>query len=215
MTMRDLTFKEFLHYFGLICNSNACENCPMNDLECGMPDESEAAKYEEIIKKWIQEHPEPQAVSEACAFIKNLPVSEFGMTYEQGIEDAWDFMKRLVNKMTYKGYREIYDIEEPDGGKTIAAFLNKYTMHEAMEKLQNWQDAQVKIGDVIDYNNGEKIGYVSSVEDDGHIKVFFPDSDIWYGFITQDIVKKTGRNVARELNNFLDVVKGEEDERIH
>lgn len=213
--MADLTFKEFLHYFQLICNSNVCEECPMKELDCGMPDESEATKYEKAIKEWIQKHSTRQDIVDACTFINNLPANEFCNTYEQGLEDAWNAFKTLYDMNLKHGGKKllsaIFDVEE----MCFQELLESYSSKEVIQKLHEWEETRVKIGDVINYNNGEKIGYVSDVEDDGHIKVFFPDSDIWYGFITQDIVKKTGRSVARELNDFLNVVKGEENERIH
>lgn len=154
----------------------------------GYPEEAES-----VVQQWVQEHPEEP----------HVPTENKPKTYEQGLEDAWELAIKI---WCHIDTVELYKIFGTDEAYEV---MNGFTVQEAMQKLQEWEDNNsFKAGDIVEFkNDGTKAVVIDSESEE--TVIIFTENGCAESDIFKTAIKKTGRNISDQLNALLEAVKGE------
>lgn len=121
-------------------------------------------------------------------------------TYEDGLKEAWDVAVK-IGVMPSDGGIDTDDLMKIFGIRSTPKIFAKYTVKEAIEKIESWE-CGYKIGDEVEFLGCcERCGVVTKVYSD-RIYVLWKDT----GSVSKlcaceyEIVKKTGNNYKKELD---------------
>ena len=122
--------------------------------------------------------------------------------YEQGLNDAWELVKKIVLKAE-KGGLNYNDFKNIFGVGDYVSVLEEFTPQEAFVKLKAYEEAQkIKLGEIVIVNIPDEKGIVIVKCQDGEYKVLMEDFDIVK--LPASKLTKTGRFVA--LNNIIEQI---------
>lgn len=136
---------------------------------------------------------EPKNEIDAADYI-NIYTEGHGKGYTEGLNDAWEFMKKWDN-MTYEQSNKIFK-------STSLCKVLEYTPQEALVKLKAYEDSKIEVGDVVLVHD-EILGVVTYITNQNRI----------YGFDTLGMIiaeipfsdcKKTGKHI--EIKSFLEQI---------
>lgn len=69
-------------------------------------------------------------------------------TYEQGLNDAWEMVKKITIGLELCKLQTIYD-----GFDTMSAIVQRYSAQEAIDKYNAWKERnEFKMGDIVEYD---------------------------------------------------------------
>ena len=108
--------------------------------------------------------------------------------YEQGLNDAWELARKIIVNPVDGGYSisELRDIF----GKGITNIVCGLTAKEAILKVEDYENKEIKVGDVVD-NNALK-GIVTMVKEKD-VDIMFKDGSV--GTWDKRNCKKTGEHI--------------------
>ena len=109
--------------------------------------------------------------------------------YEQGLNDAWELARKSVISVADGGYldSELVDIF---GTKSCRDIICNLTGKEAISKIEDYKNKEIKVGDVVD-NNALK-GIVTMVKEKD-VDIMFKDGSV--GTWDKRNCKKTGKHI--------------------
>ena len=139
---------------------------------------------------WIPEY--------AITKFSDLVIPEDEKTYEDGLQDAWNVLKKAY-EMDAEEYEKCFSLEGGSG-------LMDLPPQEAFAKIKAYeQSKEISVDDVVFIaDEPEDLGCVISVEDDGTAYVLWNDGS--GGHIVRKYLRKTGRNM-RAVQKLLDELK--------
>lgn len=148
------------------------------------------------------------ALSDMMFWLKDDEIFELpkpDKTYEQGLQDAWGLVRRLVANTNPS---KLIDMGKFFGASDIVDILDKYTPQEVLAKLKAYEKStEIKVGDVV--SNG-KHALLCVKKDDDYF--YFLDKDGAHIFLTKQNLEKaelnkTGKHI--DLEGIFEQIKGE------
>ena len=126
----------------------------------------------------------------------DLAHEESDRAYQQGLEDAWKFIQKLLK-------------DECDGGYTVSLLQNAlgycnirnivcyYGISEALAKIKAYedkqkQDTEIKVGDEVVYDGGKYIVTIIANSGSSYTMISADGSHIWR--VSRDDITVTGRH---------------------
>lgn len=123
-------------------------------------------------------------------------------TYEDGLADAWELVKKLYKMRKDKLYT-IFDTDYP----LIRNLIDDFTPQEVITKIEAYEESKViKVGDVVVNINQEKL-LVTKTLDNGYFEGINEYGSV-YTFRADDTWKKTGRHI--DITSILEQIRGNE-----
>lgn len=126
--------------------------------------------------------------------VMNVQTDE--VSYQRGLEDAWECVKKITYEKTEGGFdfRELKEIF--DGRILLSEILVNYSATKAMKKIREYEespkaDDEIKVGDEVRFAN--RLGIVTRICDDGYYNILCKNGDISVIYKTM-IGVKTGRH---------------------
>jgi hypothetical protein len=103
---------------------------------------------------------------------------ESNIDYKSGMEEAWDIMKTAWDM-------DCEDFFECFGYDDVGSILKHFTANEAAQKIKDWQNRKVSVGDVViaDGVNGVV------VDTDGNTLYVLNENRILEPYVLNDIIK--------------------------
>lgn len=136
--------------------------------------------------------------------VERAPEVKKSKTYEQGLEDSWKLVDRLL-KMPYDLRNEIFGV---DGHRnSLPDILRIFTAAEILKKLKDWEDSQLSVGDVVEVCVTEyKIdkGIITHISDSREsASILFNDGSVGTLHIKLNDFRKTEQHIdiSELLNN--------------
>lgn len=120
--------------------------------------------------------------------------------YEQGLNDAWELVKKIVLKAE-KGGLNYNDFKNIFGVGDYVSVLEEFTPQEALEKMKAYEEAQIKVGDIVfcfadcDENwreNKEHYGVLLEIVNDIYT-VLMKNGDV--SEFSKNSLEKTGKHI--------------------
>ena len=137
---------------------------------------------------------------------KCIPIKE--NTYDQGMNDAWEMMRRFVCFPEHGGMYGA-ELEEIFGVVDAEKILNNFTPQEVKAKIEAWEkaNAEIKVGDVVNmkYQYSEGIFVVTCIKDDMYT-LMNPEGRFIRMCSKEGIMTKTGRSV--DIASVLEQIGG-------
>lgn len=119
-------------------------------------------------------------------------------TYEQGLNDAWEMVKKITIGLELCKLQTIYD-----GFDTMSAIVQRYSAQEAIDLYNAWKERnEIKMGDiveVVDCCNGMKELGIFYHENDGCLCVLLP------GYAWPQNLTKTSYTLRKVGESGLDI----------
>ena len=173
--------KTYGKYKEVICNLHEnCNSCPFNDFDCDNVS-SKVEEKENIVLKYI----------------KDNNIKEDIKTYKYGIDEVWEFCRKLFCDYICEDLYEIFDTDD------IEIIMTENSYHEAIEKIQKWENNKIKRGSIVEHDGKRKI--VLNID-------FADNAYVWDGNsgtvtkIKKDLLKRIG-TAENELNNLIEAFK--------
>ena len=148
------------------------------------------------------------AKSELGKNVIDLAQKENNRAYQQGLEDAWEAVKKMTEiPITTRAF--VFDLS-PDTDSSFFSLLKMLSVQEAIAKIkayekQQKQDAEIKVGDEV-YSEEDDLRFIVTRIYDGIYEGICTDGAAYCPL--PDDVKKTGRHTEIILK-----VLGEFDEK--
>ena len=164
--------------------------CPKDyGYECGQPFCKGYGAGKTCTNCWNREMPNtepkveviPQAEVDAW---HNAHESGKAEGYDQGLNDAWEFMSKLYSMTTDVAYKIF-------GTSCIEKIFIDYTPQEAIAKLKAYENSKIEVGDVVTYS-GERGMVLDSIPS----KFVVLTHDGWVQEWYECDVEKTGKHIA-------------------
>lgn len=128
-------------------------------------------------------------------------------TYEDGLNEAWEVVRRLYNELGLDKRVELFGYCAP------REIVNALTPQEAIEKIREYEEeqkkaAEIKIGDEVTDNDGWE-GVVAWIDPDGEYLIILQKDGTALRW-KKDIFKKTGRHFSQIEEVLKQMQEGEE-----
>ena len=169
-------------YKQIICDSyEDCYNCcPFNDFDCGDISYKVEEKENIVLK-----------------YIKDNNIEEDIKTYKDGIDEVWEFCRRLFCDYTCGELHKIFDTDD------VEIIMKENSYREVMKMIQRWESNKIKRGSIVEVDGKREI--VLNVD-------FADNAYIWDGNsgvvtkVKKDLLKRIG-TAEDELNNLIEAFK--------
>lgn len=125
------------------------------------------------------------------------------IAYQAGLEDAWELMHKIAF------YNDPHVLIDAFGATTLGEILNNNTPHEALAKLQAYEqkqkeDAEIVEGDAV--KSGKHVGIVTRTHKEGR-SAWVTWDDGTSGVTSIEVLTKTGKHY--DIAALLEKMKGE------
>lgn len=171
-----------------ICLKGDCEEC---DFESGC---NKNIACEELIFKNVVELLERYEKMSNRPTITEDDLLKFA--HAKGMEEAWDIIKRIDNP---RACEEICDMYKHFGVSTFHQILDKFTPHEAKDKIEAWEEQQnICVGDIVVVDTGTAVGKAVVLKV-GKVVVTIIKPDGACGVVHKTSLKKTGRHIDLDV----------------
>ena len=134
------------------------------------------------------------------------------LTYQDGLDIAWDYAREIITKYTSEELKEIF------GEKSYIRIIESFTIDEVIEKLVDYKENKEKeenpskVGEYVVINVGDDTftGIVLGIDDIGCRHIWCPGTNKMYTYDDCHIARKTGI----QNDNVLDMFKKVEGKNI-
>lgn len=136
-------------------------------------------------------------------------INEQSKTYEDGLEDMYKCIQKLYIGISIDDLIKIFNLKRESfnsvGGVLNHIFKN-FNSNEIIEKVKVWEKSQIQVGDEVISTISNAKGVITYTYDyDKRICILWDDGSC-EETIEIDDLKRTGRNLKRELDNIKNVL---------
>ena len=129
--------------------------------------------------------------------------------YENGLDDAWEAVKRIENIPEYGGLTNQQIVEVFGQYWSSFELYHSFTVQEVIEKLKAWEDKQneIKVGDEVISDAFDDKGIITHISPEGAVAIICNGSSMMK--VGKMGLHKTGRHFD-EIEAVLEKLRGEE-----
>lgn len=189
--------KNYCESFG-----NSCKGCIINETtDC-------CSNFYDLntdsLKSYIEElDTNKENTEENKTEILNDTDNTNSKTYEDGLDDMWEYIKKLLLNISLDDLNNMFNV------RNYTYIFKNYNSSKVIEKIKEWEKSQFQVGDEIISTISNTKGVITFMYGfDNMVCILWEDGSC-EETTEVDNLKKTGRNLKQELDNMKNILINE------